>query len=211
MGSPSYENGRDDDEKQHRVCLDQGFWLGQTEITQGQWQSVMGSNPSGFKDCGLNCPVEQVSFEDIQEFVKKLNHKHGGGFSLPTEAEWEYACRSGGKNETYCGGNDIDELAWYASNIDSQTYQVAQKEPNGLGLYDMSGNVYEWTCSDWNASYVGQETVCLNKTENSVRRSLRGGSWGSLPRWVRAANRSRNNTVYRYNYNGARLRFSRGG
>jgi len=129
--------------------------------------------------------VEQVSFYDVQEFIKKLNARSGKGFRLPTEAEWEYACREGGKKVRYCNGKDEASKSGihYRS---SKTKPVASFAPNSLGLYDMSGNVAEWTCSAYKENYDGSEQKC---SDSARFYSLRGGSWSGIPRWVRAANR----------------------
>ena len=130
---------------EHEVTVS-GFWIGKYAVTQGQWQKVMGNNPSGFQK-GDNYPVETVSWDDAKAFILKLNGKSGCTFRLPTEAEWEYAARSGGKAEKYAGGNDIDAVAWYGANSGKSTHPVGTKAPNGLGIYDMSGNVWQW-CED---------------------------------------------------------------
>jgi len=150
MGSPSNKPGRDNDETQHRVRISRDFWLGQTEVTQGLWKAVMGSNPSHFSDCGDDCPVEQVSWNDCQDFIRKLNGLvSGGNFRLPTEAEWEYACRAG-TTSPYAGA--LDAMGWHDKNSWNQTHRVAQKAPNAWGLYDVHGNVWEW-CEDWYGDY----------------------------------------------------------
>ena len=122
----------------HRVTLD-GFWIGKYEVTQAQWEAVMGSNPSSFKDCGGNCPVETVSWNDVQEFLKKLNQMTGKNYRLPTEAQWEYAARGGSKSKgyKYSGSNSMDSVAWYDGNYSFETHAVGQKSPNELGIYDM--------------------------------------------------------------------------
>jgi formylglycine-generating enzyme required for sulfatase activity len=145
MGCGSWTSDcRRNENPAHEVCVD-GFWIGKHEVTQGQWRRVMGTNPSHFKK-GDGFPVEQVSWNDAQEFVRKLKSMNGGKyeFRLPTEAEWEYACRSGGKPEKHSGGEDIDQVAWYSRNSGSSTQKAGTKAPNGLGIHDMSGNVWEW-------------------------------------------------------------------
>lgn len=138
------------------------YEMGKYDVTQGEWKAVMGNNPSHFIECGDNCPVENVSWDDIQIFLTKLNVKTGKQYRLPTEAEWEYACY-GGTNTSLCGGKDPDTVAWYAANSNKQTHPVGQKQANGYGLYDMSGNVSQWLID------------CYNVT--CKQRKLRGGSW----------------------------------
>ncbi|WP_051294877.1 SUMF1/EgtB/PvdO family nonheme iron enzyme [Maridesulfovibrio bastinii] len=184
MGSNS---GGKDEKPVHEVCVD-GFWLGKYEVTQAEWQRVMGNNPSHFK--GDRNPVETVSWNDAQEFIKRMNAKGNGTFRLPTEAEWEYAARSGGRDETYAGGNDVDRVAWYNGNSGKKTHPVGTKAPNGLGLYDMSGNVCEW-CQDW----YNKNAYSQHSRQNPIYsgggfdRVYRGGGWSSYAWGVRAANR----------------------
>ncbi|MES9904545.1 MAG: formylglycine-generating enzyme family protein [Sedimenticola sp.] len=201
MGSNS---GHNDEKPVHRVTL-QPFELGKYEVTQAQWRAVMGDNPSHFKGCD-NCPVEQVSWDDIQGFIETLNRKTGKQYRLPTEAEWEYACRSGGRDEKYCGGSSPGSLAWYDDNSGNKTHPVGQKQPNGLGLYDMSGNVWEWIHDCWNGSYAGapSDGTAWERGECG-RRVVRGGSWGSGPGGLRAANRGRGARGNRYSLRGFRL------
>ncbi|MBF0584006.1 MAG: formylglycine-generating enzyme family protein [Magnetococcales bacterium] len=137
-----------------------------------------------------DCPVEKVSWNDVQEFIQKLNARGQGRYRLPTEAEWEYACRSGGKPEKYCGGNDIDRLAWYDGNSGSKTHPVGQKAANGLGIYDMSGNVWEWV-SDWydGKYYANSPRENPKGASDGSSRVYRGGSWGDGPAYVRSADR----------------------
>jgi formylglycine-generating enzyme required for sulfatase activity len=177
MGS---NNGQEDEQPVHRVCITQDYDLGKYEVTQGQWKTIMGSNPSEFKK-GDNYPVEKVSWNDIQDFIRKLNAKTGKHYRLPTEAEWEYACRSGGKVQTYCGSNSASSVAWYGEGWDRGHHTVGGKSPNGLGLYDMSGNVTEWV-QDWY-----DENYYKNSPENDPSgpsggsdRGVRGGSWLSI-------------------------------
>ncbi|MBF0367822.1 MAG: formylglycine-generating enzyme family protein [Magnetococcales bacterium] len=130
----------------HTVTITKDLYMQTTEVTQGEWEAVMGTTPSSFSDCGNDCPVETVSWDDVQDFIDSLNDRREGSYRLPTEAEWEYACRAG-TTTAWSFGDDEDQLgdyAWYDSNSDSQTHPVAQKEPNAWGLYDMHGNVYEW-------------------------------------------------------------------
>jgi formylglycine-generating enzyme required for sulfatase activity len=187
----------------HRVTV-KTFALGKTEVTQGQWKAVMGSNPSYFPQCGDDCPVEQVSWDDAQIFLKKLSDKTGKIYRLPSEAEWEYACRAGGQHE-YCGSDTLDEVGWYGAhatpvgNSGKNTNPVARKQANALGLYDMSGNVWEWVEDCWNSSYAGApaDGSAWTTGECSVGRVLRGGSWGGFPQFSRAAYRFRVVATYR--------------
>jgi formylglycine-generating enzyme required for sulfatase activity len=131
----------------HEVCVGD-FFVGRYEVTRGQWKEVMGTAPSLDRGCtDEGCPVENVSWNDAQEFIRRLNAE-GGRYRLPTEAEWEYAARSGGKKERYSGGDDVKRVAWYAENSGRRNHPVGTRAPNGLGIYDMSGNVWEWT-NDW--------------------------------------------------------------
>ncbi len=176
------------DETKHRVCLSNGYYMGKYEVTQAQWQSVMGSHPSHFK-C-QQCPVEQVSWEDAQDFLRKLNRQSGLQYRLPTEAEWEYACRSGGREQTYCGGNSIANLAWYNGNASSKTHPVGGKQANGLGLYDMSGNVWEWVSDGYDRDYYQNSPVNDPRgPSGGSRRVFRGGSWFISASYARSAYR----------------------
>jgi len=197
MGSPSGEPGHESDETQHRVSISNSFYMQTTEVTQGQWKAVMGSNPSKFTDCGDDCPVEQVSWDDIQGFIKKLNQKGEGTYRLPTEAEWEYAARAGsttafangGISETGCGNEpNLSKMGWYCGNAGSKTHEVGQKSPNAWGLYDMHGNVWEW-CADWKGDYpTGAVTDPTGPSSGSFR-VLRGGVWSNFARYCRTAYR----------------------
>jgi formylglycine-generating enzyme required for sulfatase activity len=166
------------------------YELGKFEVTQGQWRAVMGNNPSDFTACGDNCPVENVSWDDIQIYLQKLNQKTGKNYRLPTEAEWEYACY-GGKKTEYCGSNDINAVAWYRDNSGKATHSVGQKQANGYGLYDMSGNVWEWN-QDW-----------YDNTQKG--RVLRGGSWYGGEIMANSVVRDYYTPAWRYNYFGFRL------
>jgi formylglycine-generating enzyme required for sulfatase activity len=212
MGSPSSEIGRETDEgPQHQVKISP-FQMGETEVTQETWSAVMGNNPSWF--IGNNNPVENVSWDDAQEFIKKLNLLvSGGGFRLPTEAEWEYACRAGSKTafangditETDCSyDSNLDMMGWYCGNADNKTHSVAQKQPNAWGLYDMHGNVWEW-CQDWKGDYsLGLVTDPTGPLSGSGR-VLRGGSWLNRASYCRSAFRVSDTPSYRSSYFGFRL------
>ncbi len=185
MGSADDDSeARDNEKPRHQVTLS-SFSIGETEVTQELWQAVMGSNPSYFK--GNKLPVERVSWNDCQTFITKLNQLTGKTFRLPTEAEWEYAARGGNQSKgyTYSGSNTIGDVAWYWYNIPSQssgttgygTQPVATKAPNELGIYDMSGNVWEWCQDWWNGSYSsGSQTNPTGPSSGAVRVN-RGGSW----------------------------------
>jgi formylglycine-generating enzyme required for sulfatase activity len=198
MGSPSSEKGRDDDERQHEVQLTKGFWLGATPVTQRQWEAVTGENPSYFK--GPDRPVEEVSWEDCVAFLGKLNARCPGlDLRLPTEAEWEYACRAGTTGPTYLGSSDaatLDRLGWYDGNSGDETHPVGQKAPNAWGLYDTLGNVYEW-CADWKADYPAGRQVDPKGPSTGTDRVIRGGDWSSDASYLRAANRAGYSPGYR--------------
>ena len=201
MGSPQSETGHESDEKQHQVCM-KDFEIGKYEVTQQQWQAVTGSNPSDVQGCA-DCPVEQVSWNDLQDYLRKLNQQTGKNYRLPTEAEWEYACRGGAVGEQYCGGDSPDRLAWYNGNSGNKTHPVGQKAANGFGLYDMSGNVCEWTCSAYDKDYVGAEKICANNSTDDPL-AVRGGGWFDFPA-LRSAVRSRSAPANRGNDLGFRL------
>ena len=183
----TFGDGDSDEKPMHEVCVSD-FAVGKYEVTQGEWRRIMGNNPSRYNRCGDNCPVEQVSWDDAQEFIKKLNSQSGRSYRLPTEAEWEYAARSGGRNEKYSGGGNVDYLAWYGRNSGSKTRDVGQKQPNGLGIFDMSGNVYEWVL-DWKGKYPGDRQQDPQGPPNGDSRVRRGGDWWIGSGGVRAANR----------------------
>jgi formylglycine-generating enzyme required for sulfatase activity len=169
--------------------------MGTTEVTQGQWRKIMGNNPSCFKNCGNNCPVEYVSWDNCQEFIRKLNRKEGTNkYRLPTEAEWEYACRAGSKKRfCFCDSDlRLGDYAWYSNNSSSKTHSVAQKKPNAWGLYDMHGNVWEW-CQDGYGKYPLSHVTDPKGPSSGSFRVIRGGSWDDHARYVRSANRNRFN------------------
>ena len=173
-------------------------------MTQALWQSVMGSNPSYFK--GDNLPVENVSCDDCQEFISKLNRMTGRTFRLPTEAEWEYAARGGKKSRgyQYSGSSNISDVAWYDGNSGSKTHPVGTKQANELGLYDMTGNVWE-RCQDWYYSYVSSSQTNPRGAVSGSYRVYRGGSWYYNARCCRSSYRYCDAPDYRFNYIGLRL------
>lgn len=176
MGNDGSE-GYDEEQPRHKVTVSD-FYLGETEITQAQWFAVMGENPSRFTGCDA-CPVENVSFFDVQRFLKKINKKAKGVvYRLPTEAEWEYAAMGGRKGHDYrfAGGNFPDSLGWYKNNSDSKTHPVKTKQPNELGIYDMCGNVGEW-CYDWFSPYKDYEQNNPTGKASGLYKIHRGGSW----------------------------------
>jgi formylglycine-generating enzyme required for sulfatase activity len=190
MGSPTSEANHESDEVQHQVTVS-SFRIGKYEVTQGQWEAVMGSNPSYYKK-GDNYPVEAVSWNGIQTFLQKLNAATGKRYRLPTEAEWEYAARGGSRSSgyLYSGSNSVGNVAWYGSNSSSSTHPVGQKSPNELGIYDMTGNAWEW-CSDWYGSYpTGAQTNPKGVSTGSLR-VLRGGSEGHDAWDCRSASRGK--------------------
>ena len=192
MGSPSGEALRFNDEGPlHTVTISKPFYMGVTEVTQAQYQAIMGSNPSGFK--GAQSPVESLSWEDAVTFCRKLSAKVERKVSLPTEAQWEYACRAGSKTRFGFGDSDTDlgAYAWYSGNSDKvRTHEVGRKKPNAFGLYDMHGNVWEW-CADWyGESYYGSSQGSDPHGPSSGKsRVFRGGSWAFKAERCRAASR----------------------
>ncbi len=204
MGSPEGEAGRFDDERQRAVTISQGFWLGKYEVTQGEWEEVMGSNPSNFKACGARCPVEWVSWEAVQEFIRKLNAKESGSgyeYRLPSEAEWEYAARAGTTGARY---GELDEIAWDSGNSGFKTHPVGEKRPNAWGLHDMLGNVWEWV-GDWYGAYPSGAMTDPAGPRTGSYRVYRGGGWNAYARLVRSAYRHYDSPGYRFNSVGFRL------
>ncbi len=204
MGSPESEEYREDDEQQHRVRITKPFYLGVHEVTQEQYQRVMGENPSEFK--GANLPVEQVSWEDAVEFCRKLSEKEGKTYRLPTEAEWEYACRAGSAAR-YCFGDDESQLgqyAWYDANSDVATHPVGGKLPNDWGLHDMHGNVWEW-CQDWYGDYPSEDVTDPTGPKEGSDRVFRGGSWLRDAVLCRSAYRGKGKPTLRYDVLGFRV------
>ena len=199
------EYGEEDEAPAHLVTVSD-YYIGETEVTQALWKAVMGNNPSKFKDDNL--PVEQVSWDDCQTFISKLNEMTGKRFRLPTEAEWEYAARGGSKSHgyKYSGSNKIKDVAWYDSNSRKKTHDVKTKQPNELGLYDMSGNVMEW-CQDWYGSYGSDSQTNPTGATSGPDRVNRGGGWYHYASVCRVSFRGYNTPSYRFNYLGLRLAF----
>ncbi len=194
----------DNEKPTHKVTLTNDYYIGKYEVTQALWQAVMGKNPSEFK--GESLPVENVSWNDCQEFLSKLNIMTGKTFRLPTEAEWEYAARGGKKSRgyQYSGSNNISDVAWYDSNSGNKTHTVGSKQANELGIYDMSGNVWEW-CQDWYKGYSSSSQVNPTGANSGSNRVFRGGSWFDAARSCRSSCRSNNTPVTRYYFFGLRL------
>ncbi len=210
MGATS-EQGSDavsDETPTHSVTLS-SYFMGETEVTQALWQAVMGSNPSHFS--GSNLPVEGVSWNDCQEFITKLNQMcasqlNGRQFALPTEAQWEYAARGGKQSQgyKYSGSNTLSNVAWYDDNSGSTTHAVGTKQANELGLYDMSGNVWEW-CQDWYGSYRSSAQTDPTGPSSGSYRVFRGGSWGDYAGYCRVSYRHNFAPVDTSDYLGLRL------
>jgi formylglycine-generating enzyme required for sulfatase activity len=202
QGSDCY----DDEKPPHKVTLSD-FWIGKYEVTQAQWRAVMGEYPPELYNKGCDqCPVERVSWDDIQEFLKTLNEKTGKNYRLPTEAEWEYAAR-GGKNSQqfkYAGSNNLDEVGWYTNNSNSNTNPVGQKKPNALGIFDMSGNVWEW-CADWYGDYSSEAQANPKGPAGGSNRVGRGGGWNYYPQDCRVSNRNHGDPAGRGYFIGFRL------
>ena len=196
----------DNEKPVHQVTLSD-YYIGETEVTQELWNAVMGSKPSNYTG-NMQRPVEMVSWNDCQTFISRLNELTGEAFRLPTEAQWEYAARGGNKSKgyTYSGSNTIDDVAWYTSNSSSTTHPVKTKAPNELGIYDMSGNVWEW-CSDWYGSYSSAAQTDPTGPSTGSGRVRRGGSWGSSAAHCRVAYRSDFAPTISYGNQGLRLAY----
>ena len=194
----------DDEKPAHQVDLTETYYIGQTEVTQELYTAVMGTNPSKFTGA-KNLPVEQVSYNDAIEFCKRLSEQTGKTFTLPTEAQWEYAAR-GAQNapaepQLYAGSNNIGEVTWFENNSGGKTHPVASKAPNAIGLYDMTGNVFEW-CLDWYGSYKDGDVTNPEGPTTGKDRVIRGGSWRGDAKNCRIS--------YRYNYGPEHNRFNLG-
>ena len=220
MGSPSSETSRQKDETPHKVKLTKGYYIGKYSVTQGQWEKIMGGNPSSFKDSGKDAPVEMVSWNDCQLLCKKI----GYGFRLPTEAEWEFASRGGNmsKGFIYSGSDNLDEVGWYYENSgdrrlsdsswnfqklksnNCRPHSVAQKKPNELGIYGMSGNVSEW-CSDWYGDYPSELITDPSGALSGSTKVFRCGGWYNTAEYCRVARRTGAAPDYRGNDIGFRL------
>jgi formylglycine-generating enzyme required for sulfatase activity len=198
MGSPPDEVGRTIDEEQHKVTLTNGYYVQTTEVTQKQWKAVMGELPRYIRICSEECPVERISWEDAQTFIRKLNKLEGVDYyRLPTEAEWEYAARAGSITafangeitDAACGDPTLSEIGWYCGNSKSYPHHpVAQKAPNSWGIYDMHGSVWEW-CADWYSSYPQGSVTDPRGPSDGRERVIRGGGLGDNARSCRSANR----------------------
>jgi len=196
MGSSESENGRRSDEDQHSVTLTTPFYMQTTEVTQGQWRAIMGNNPSNYSGCGDNCPVENISWEDAQKFIEKLNlYENTNRYHLPTEAQWEYAARAGTSTalangnivETKCSlDSNLNAMGWYCGNADNKTHPVGQKQANAWGLYDMHGNVWEW-CKDWYDLYTTNPVTDPEGLSSGPYRVSRGGSCKDYAMYCRSA------------------------
>jgi formylglycine-generating enzyme required for sulfatase activity len=200
MGS---QDGDDDESPVHEVTL-RPFSIGRYEVTQRQWEIVMGTRPSYFTACA-DCPVDGVSWNDTQLFIAELNRQSGKQFRLPSEAEWEYACLAGG-SETYCGDSDETRVAWYAENSGGSSQPVGLLAPNGFGLYDMSGNAYEWVADCWHGGY-GDAPVDGSAwaSGDCQRRVLRGGAWYYAAAYALSTYRNANTPGSRFITYGFRL------
>ncbi len=197
MGATAEMKVPDDDEKPtHQVTLTNDYYIGKYEVTQALWQAVTGNNPSNYK--GDNLPVENVSWNDCQEFISKLNRITGKTFRLPTEAEWEYAARGGKKSRgyQYSGSNNLADVAWYEDNSGSKTHTIGSKQANELGIYDMTGNVWEW-CQDWYGKYSSSSQTNPTGATSGSYRVIRGGSWFNAARYCRSSFRFNGTPVYR--------------
>ncbi len=218
MGSPEDELGREDDEILHQVTLTHDYYMQTTEVTQGQWKTVLGNNPSYFASCGDNCPVENISWNEIQNFLAQINKMGEGTYRLPTEAEWEYAARAGSDKAFangdisaassscdndpnldaigfYCGNSCVSYAGGYDCSATSScstcgTNPVSQKTPNDFGIYDMHGNVSEW-CQDWYGDYPAESVSDPAGSDTGTERVVRGGSWIDDAGSLRAANRNK--------------------
>jgi formylglycine-generating enzyme required for sulfatase activity len=215
MGSPAGEPGRRDEENRHEVTISKSFYMQTTAVTQGQWQKVMGSNPSNFKDCGDDCPVESISWYDIQNFIRKLNRQEGTDkYRLPMESEWEYAARAGTITPFHTGDCLSTDQANYNGDhplsgcpkgeYRQKTVRVGSFAPNAWGLYDMHANVWEWV-QDWYGAYPSGSVIDPTGPSSGSMRVIRGGSWYNYAYYCRSAFRGFNNPDEGGSYVGFRL------
>jgi len=215
MGSPPSERGRKPDEQQHAVTITRGFYLQTTEVTQKQWKALMGPDHIPyFDDCGDECPVDRISWEDAVAFIERLNAREKTDkYRLPTEAEWEYACRAGTGTAFFTGENTrtecvldpvADRAGWYCANAQGSIHPVARKQPNAWGLYDMHGNLYEW-CRDWYGDYPEGPATDPAGPPDGETRVFRGGAWMYLVWHARSAHRRRHEPYFRNKYTGFRV------
>ena len=204
MGASDDEADANSDERPaHRVTLKHDFCIGSTEVTQALYEAVMGYNPSANRRGG-DYPVENVSYQDAMRFCQRLSQLTGDNYSLPTEAQWEYAARGGDKSMRYAGSDVVDEVAWCFGNSDNASHPVARKAPNRLGLYDMSGNVYEW-CLDWYGKYSSADVDDPTGPATGDSRCIRGGSWYFFAEYCRTANRNGRVPTHRDDHLGFRI------
>ena len=222
MGSPESEQGRNVDETQHEVTISKDYYLGVYEITQAQYEKVMGKNPSLFQGAivgneNADLPVDNVSWDDVVEFCKKLSDlpeekKAGRMYRLPTEAEWEYACRAGSKTAYSFDDEEglLPEYGWFSRNSSRRTHTVGLLEPNAWGLHDMHGNVWEW-CSDWYEEYPKGAVSDPTGPKEGSDRVIRGGSWDYEAAHCRSANRNGRDPSFRFDYYGFRVALSPSG
>jgi formylglycine-generating enzyme required for sulfatase activity len=188
MGSPNSESGHYDNEVEHSVTLTEGYYLMEHEVTQEQWAAVMGSNPSRYAECGPACPVEQVSWDDAVSFARQASARDGTTYTLPTEAQWEYAAR-GGHTNVYAGADEAEAVGWIGQDSGRSTHPVCGKLRNGLGLCDMTGNVWEWTADRYGA-YPGSDVSDPAGPSSGVERAMRGGGWSTKARHARVSARN---------------------
>jgi len=201
MGLPTTEVGYED-KTQHKVTLTKPFYMGKYEVTQGQWESVIGNNPSYFK--GAKLPVTDVSWDDCQDFIKKLNEKTNGDYRLPTEAEWEYACRAGTSTAYSFGDITTPKDANYKDSKIGKPVAVGSYKPNAFGLYDMHGNVWEW-CEDWKVDYPKEAVIDPKGPATGETRAYRGGSFFFTVPYARSSTRFYYTPSFQFNYVGFRL------
>ncbi len=197
------KDAESDEKRTHEVTLSD-FYICKYEVTQELWMLVMETNPSNFK--GGHKPVENCSWDDCQLFIQRLNEFTGKTFRMPTEAEWEYAARGGkmSKGYKYAGSNNVNDVAWYTGNSGGNPHDVGEKAPNELGLYDMSGNVYEW-CQDWKGPYTNEPQTNPTGPEEGTNRVNRGGRWCGSARACRTSDRSMSSPDYHFYHLGMRL------